>query len=313
MENGMSCVFGPVPSRRLGRSLGIDLIPFKTCSYDCIYCQLSRTTCKTIERKEWVPLETVLDDLKPQRASRPDWITLSGSGEPTLYARLDELIDGIHAITDVPVAVLTNGSLLWQPDLRKQLLDADLIIPSLDAGDPESFQAINRPAPEISFEIMLKGLMEFRQEFKNRFWLEILLLEGINAAGAPLENLIRCAAQIGPDRIQLNTATRPPAEKYAHPVDPVQLQKIASRFSPPAEEVADYHGIHARRDFAKQKEAVQELLRRRPCTMEDIAEGLGIHRNEAVKYVEELAASEWLTSEKSGSRTFYKINRKNSE
>jgi wyosine [tRNA(Phe)-imidazoG37] synthetase (radical SAM superfamily) len=305
----MSCVFGPVPSRRLGRSLGVDLIPFKTCSYDCIYCQLGLTTNKTVERKEWVPLRTVLDDLKPKLEFQPDWITLSGSGEPTLYSRLDELIAGIHEITNVPVAVLTNGSLLWQPELRRQILKADLVIPSLDGGDSETFQTINRPAPEISFETMLEGLIAFRQEFKNPYWLEILLLEGINAGGKPLENLIRCAAQIAPDRIQLNTATRPPAEQSARPVAPARMQGIAARFSPAAEVIADYRNVHAQTDFSTQKDAVEELLDRRPCTLEDIAAGLGIHRNEAVKYIEELVSGGQVTAEARDSRTFYKTNR----
>jgi wyosine [tRNA(Phe)-imidazoG37] synthetase (radical SAM superfamily) len=306
----MSCVFGPVPSRRLGRSLGVDLIPFKTCSYDCIYCQLGRTTRKTAERKEWIPLKTVLEDLKPKLALNPDWITLSGSGEPTLYSRLDELIDEIHAVTDVPVAVLTNGSLLWQPEVQKQIRSADLVIPSLDGGDPETFQAINRPVPEITFQTMLDGLIRFRQEFKNQYWLEILLLNGINAAGAPLENLIRCAGKIAPDKIQLNTATRPPAETFAHPVDPARMQEIAARFTPQAEVIADYRGVHAQAGFSAKRDEVLELLSRRPCTTEDIAAGLGIHRNEAVKYIAELAASELLTVEQTGARTFYKAKRK---
>jgi wyosine [tRNA(Phe)-imidazoG37] synthetase (radical SAM superfamily) len=305
MGDIMSCVFGPVPSRRLGRSLGVDLIPFKTCSYDCIYCQLGLTTCKTVERKEWIPLQKVFEDLKPKLALQPDWITLSGSGEPTLYSRLDELIAGIHEITNVPVAVLTNGSLLWQPDLRRQILNADLVIPSLDAGDPETFQAINRPAPEILFETMLEGLIAFREEFKNPYWLEILLLEGINAAGEPLENLIRGAAEISPDRIQLNTATRPPAEDYARQVDAARMQEIAARFSPGAEVVADYRNVHAQHSFTIRKEAVKELLNLRPCTIEDVADGLGIHRNEAVKYIEELSAAGMLKQTRRADHIFY--------
>lgn len=306
----MSCVFGPVPSRRLGRSLGVDLIPFKTCSYDCIYCQLGLTTNKTVERKEWVPLQTVLDDLKPKLALNPDWITLSGSGEPTLCSRLDELIDGIHEITNVPVAVLTNGSLLWQPELRRQILKADMVIPSLDGGDPKTFKTINRPASGISFKTMLEGLIAFRQEFKNPYWLEILLLEGINADGELLENLIRCAKEIEPDRIQLNTATRPPAEPSAHPVSPARMQEIAAQFSPAAEVIADYRNVHAQADFSSQKDAVMELLDRRPCTLDDITSGLGIHRNEAVKYIGELTEDGQLAAETIAEKIFYKPTRK---
>ncbi|NQT19895.1 MAG: radical SAM protein, partial [Planctomycetes bacterium] len=152
-------IFGPVPSRRLGRSLGVDVVPLKTCSYDCIYCQLGNTTCKTVERKEWVPLDDVVLELKDRLSSRPDYITLSGSGEPTLYSRVAELIDRIKVMTDVPVAVLTNGSLLWQEEVRRQLMKADLVIPSLDAGDEVMFRLVNRPHEDVSFERMLAGLV----------------------------------------------------------------------------------------------------------------------------------------------------------
>ncbi|MCK4625431.1 MAG: radical SAM protein, partial [Phycisphaerae bacterium] len=172
----MSYIFGPVPSRRLGRSLGVDLVPFKTCSYDCIYCQLGRTTNKTIQRKEWVPLDDVVAELKTNLSSQPDYITLSGSGEPTLYSRTGELIDRIKAVTDVPVAVLTNGSLLWNQEVCAQLMNADLIVPSLDAGDEMMFRAVNRPHEDISFEKMLKGLIEFRREYQGQYWLEVMFL-----------------------------------------------------------------------------------------------------------------------------------------
>lgn len=308
----MSCVFGPVPSRRLGRSLGVDLIPFKTCSYDCVYCQLGRTTRKTIGRKEWIPLETVLDDLKPKLALKPDWITLSGSGEPTLYSRLDELIDGIHAMTNVPIAVLTNGSLLWQPEVRKQLMKAELVIPSLDAGSQTVFEAINRPAPEITFEKMLEGLIRFRQEFTNRYRLEVFFLEGINTADHQVREISDCARQIQPDRVQLNTATRPPAEKYAVQVSQARLTGIAAQFNPPAEIIADYRGVHAQTDFVIQKDTILEMLSRRPCTTEDIAAGLGIHRNEVIKYIEDLKTEGVLEVRKTGERTFYSTKQKES-
>ncbi|MBN2512679.1 MAG: radical SAM protein, partial [Sedimentisphaerales bacterium] len=151
-------IFGPVPSRRLGRSLGVDLVPFKTCSYDCIYCQLGRTTNKTLERKEWLPLAEITDQLKQKLYLKPDYITLSGSGEPTLFSRCRDLIGKIKESTDVPVAVLTNGSLLWMPEVRESLLEADLVIPSLDAGSERLFQYVNRPHPDISFDKMLEGL-----------------------------------------------------------------------------------------------------------------------------------------------------------
>lgn len=299
-------VFGPVPSRRLGRSLGVDLVPFKTCSYDCIYCQLGCTTNKTVQLKEWVPLDEVVAELRTKLSSQPDYITLSGSGEPTLYSRTGELIDRIKAMTDVPVAVLTNGSLLWQEAVRGQLLNADLVIPSLDAGDEAMFQAVNRPHEEISFERMLEGLIDFRREFQGQYWLEVVLLAGHNAIAAEVDKLVNCVRLIKPDRVQLNTATRPPAEDYAVTVERQRLNELAAMFDPPAEVIADYRGVHQQREFAAGREGVVELLRRRPCSIDDIADGLGMHRNEVVKYVEELIADNLIEHTSTAGKLYYK-------
>ncbi len=302
----MTYIFGPVPSRRLGRSLGVDLVPFKTCSYDCIYCQLGRTTNQTVERREWVPLDAVLAELRGKLASQPDYITLSGSGEPTLYSRLDELIDGIRAMTEVPIAVLTNGSLLWQPEVRSKLLRAHLVIPSLDAGDERTFQAIDRPHGTISFKRMLGGLIDFRREYQGQYWLEVFLLDGRNADGAELQQIIDCVKRIGPDRVQLNTATRPTAEAFAHRVEPERLAEIAARFDPPAEVIADYRGVHEQTEFRAGAEAVLEMIQRRPCSVDDIAAGLAMHRNEVIKYVEELVAQGLAETIDREGRVFYR-------
>lgn len=301
----MSHVFGPVPSRRLGRSLGVDLVPFKTCSYDCIYCQLGQTTNKTVERRQWVPLNDVLEELKGKLASKPDYITLSGSGEPTLYSRLGELIAGIRAMTDVPVAVLTNGSLLWQEEVRRQLMDAHLVIPSLDAGHTRMFQAVNRPHESLSFDRMLEGLIDFREDYYGEYWLEVFLLAGHTAVESEVSRITECVQRIKPDRVQLNTATRPTAEDYAVMVDRARMADIAGRFEPPAEVIADYRGVHAQSDFKAGREGVREMIQRRPCSLDDIAEGLNMHRNEAIKYVEELSAEGVLTKRTSGGKLFY--------
>ena len=298
-------IFGPVPSRRLGRSLGIDLVPFKTCSYDCIYCQLGKTTCKTTERKEWVPLDDVLVALEQKLSSKPDYITLSGSGEPTLYSRCDELIDRIKAITDVPVAVLTNGSLLWREEVRQQLIKADLVIPSLDAGGDVLFRLVNRPHENLSFEKMLAGLVDFRREFPGAYWLEVFVLGAYSAIEADFAELVRCARLIGPDRVQLNTVTRPPAEDFAIGISRERLTELAGRFDPPAEVIADFRGVHEQTEFAAGRGDVQDLLRRRPCSVEDIADGLGMHRNEVVKHVEHLSAEGLLLQTQTQGRLYY--------
>ena len=298
--------FGPVPSRRLGRSLGIDLVPFKTCTYDCIYCQLGRTTCKTMQRREWVPLDTVVEELKIKLDTGPDYITLSGSGEPTLYSRLGELIAAIRHITDIPVAVLTNGSLLWQGGVRSQLLQAQLIIPSLDAGNSMIFEAVNRPHPEISFGRMIDGLKRLRKEFRGEYRLEVFITGGYKGIPPEIEKIAKYAKDIGPDRIQLNTVTRPPAEEYAFEVPRRKLDEYAKMFDPTAEVIADYRGTHSAPDFNAAREGVTQLLQRRPCTLDDIANGLGIHRNEAVKHIEELLARKEAETVVSGGKTYYR-------
>ncbi len=159
-------VFGPVPSRGLGRFPGVDCIPFETCSYDCIYRQLGRTTLTTVERKEWVPLDDIVGEIGERLSSRPEYITLSGSGEPTLYSRLGELVERVRSMTDIPVAVLANGSLLWNDEVRRQLSEAHLVIPSLDAGDEAMFRAVNRPCPELELARVMDGPAEFRRVYR---------------------------------------------------------------------------------------------------------------------------------------------------
>ena len=302
----MNHVFGPVPSRRLGRSLGVDLVPFKTCSYDCIYCQLGRTTNKTVERREWVPLDEVVDELKGKLSTKPDYITLSGSGEPTLYSRLDELIAGIRSMTDIPIAVLTNGSLLWQEEVRSGLMNAHLVIPSLDAGDSTMFETINRPEKSITFEKMLGGLIDFRHQFHGEYWLEVLLMEGYTGILTEVQKIAACVRQINPDRLQINTVTRPPTEDYAVTIQPKRLKELATLFDPPVEVIADFRGVHQQEDFCDGRNTVLEMLQRRPCTIEDIASGLGIHRNEAVKYIEELTAHNLIETTSATGKLYYK-------
>lgn len=298
-------IFGPVPSRRLGRSLGVDLVPFKTCSYDCIYCQLGHTTCRTIKRREWVPMDAVLDELKQKLTCRPDYITLSGSGEPTLHSRLGEIIEHIQAMTAVPVAVLTNGSLLWQKEVREEVALADVVLPSLDAPDPERFELINRPYPDITFVRLLEGLEAFRREFTGKYWLEILLLGGYTSLPPQVRQLADWARRIRPDKVHLNTAVRPPAEEYAMAVPPDRLAEIARMFAPPAEVVAEPRGQRASAESQASAEAIRGLLLRRPCTLADIAHGLGMKLHEIVKSLAELEAQGKVRSERHGREQFY--------
>ncbi|MCU0782896.1 MAG: radical SAM protein [Verrucomicrobia bacterium] len=299
-------VFGPVPSRRLGRSLGVDLVPFKICNYDCIYCQLGRTTCKTVERKEWVPMDAVLDELKQKLTSKPDYITLSGSGEPTLHSRLGEIIEHIQAMTAVPVAVLTNGSLLWQKEVREEVALADVVLPSLDAPAAERFEFINRPHPEITFERLVDGLKAFRREFSGKYWLEVMLLDGYTTLPPQIRQLASLVRRIQPDKVQLNTAVRPPAEEYAMAVPPKRLAQLAWMFKPTAEVVAEHRAPRVSAESQASAEGILALLRRRPCTVAGIALGLGMKPNEAVKFLADLEVRGKVWGERHEQEQFYR-------
>jgi len=305
-EKKQEYIFGPVPSRRLGRSLGVDLVPFKTCSYDCIYCQLGRTTNKTTQRKEWVPIDVVINQLKGKLKSKPDYITLSGSGEPTLFSRLEELISRIKEISDISVAVLTNGSLLWLPEVRRALKSADMVVPSLDAGSSQMFQYVNRPHRDITFSKMLDGLVKFRDEYNGKYWLEVFVLAGVTTPEMEINRLKTSINAIHPDKVQVNTVTRPPAEGFAEPVPQKQLQIITEKLYEKAEVIADYSEVHKQQDFSASREDVLTLLKRRPCSVEDIAAGLGLHRNEVVKYVEELSSEGKIEVKPQNQRLYYK-------
>jgi wyosine [tRNA(Phe)-imidazoG37] synthetase (radical SAM superfamily) len=302
-----SCVFGPVPSRRLGRSLGVDLVPYKTCSFDCIYCQLGKTTQKTIERREWVPIDAVVEQLETRLSSKPDYITLSGSGEPTLHSRIGELIARIKALTTIPIAVLTNGSLLWQKELRAQIMDADLILPSLDAGDDETFNAVNRPHAALKHDAIVQGLIDMQQEFRGIYWLEILLVEGINSQPSALDSLAACVKHIKPDRVQLNTVVRPPAEPDVTGLSQSKMAELALRFSPHAEVIADFSKAFDHPDMMAGLRDVLSLLERRPCSIEDVAHGLGMHRDEVIKYINRLVSQGQIQAKHTGDYIYYLV------
>ena len=225
-------IFGPVLSRRLGRSLGLDIMPFKTCTYDCVYCEQGRTTLKTSERKNYVPVEALVQEMKDFLETHPaqDFITVSASGEPTLHTGIGQIIDAIKALSSIPVAVITNGSLLWDAKVRAALQHADLVLPSLDAGNAALFEKIDRTAPSISFDQMVDGLIVFRESFINTIWLEVMLINGVNTAEEQLREIAAIARRIRPDRIQLNTIARPPAQSSAKAVPFKQLHAFAKLF-----------------------------------------------------------------------------------
>ncbi len=204
----MKYVFGPVPSRRLGLSLGIDPIPLKTCNWNCVYCQLGRTKPLTNDRKVYIDPEEILaqtkDALEAHEPGEIDWITFVGSGEPLLHASIGPMVREVKALTDLPVAVITNASLLDLKEGREGLANADAVMPSLDAGSPELYRRINRPHPDITFERLLKGLVAFRREYAGRLWIETMLVRGLNDTEPALADLARAFGRIQPDEVHIN-------------------------------------------------------------------------------------------------------------
>lgn len=282
--------YGPVPSRRLGRSLGVDLVPPKTCNFNCIYCQLGPTDRTTVERADYVPVAEVVEEVRTRLAegARPDYVTLGGSGEPTLHRSFGEVAAGIRRSTDVPIALLTNGALFYLPEVRAACAAIDLVLPSLDAGDEETFRRINRPHPGITLEKVVGGLAALRREFAGEIWLEVFIIEGVNSSDEQAGAIKRCVERIGPDRVQLNTAVRPPADEQVHAAASESLERIQRLLGPRAEIIASTGGFEAIPGAEAKKDEVLAILRRRPCTLDDIAGGLGIHPNEAVKYLRAL-------------------------
>jgi wyosine [tRNA(Phe)-imidazoG37] synthetase (radical SAM superfamily) len=300
-------VFGPVPSRRLGRSLGVDLVPFKTCNYDCIYCEQGRTTNHMNMRDEYIPWQDALGELRDylEKHAAPDYITLSGCGEPTLHVRLGEMAKEIKSLTDIPLAVITNGSLLWDAEVRDALCAADVVMPSLDAGNAQIFEYVNRPAPGISFERMVTGLIEFRQSYQGAIWLEVLLLSGVTSGESEVREIARWASEIRPDRIQLNTVARPPAESYALPISRERLKFLAALFHIPAEVIADPADRGHDVETPPEAPRILVLVRRRPCSVQDIAEALGARLTETAKMLDVLVARHQVRERRFGNEAYF--------
>ncbi len=315
-------LYGPVPSRRLGLSCGIDIAPLKVCTLDCIYCQLGKTAHTTIERKDYIPIEPVLAELKEALAEglKTDYITIAGSGEPTLNSRLGELIDGIKKITNIPIAILTNGTLLFRADVRADCSKADVVMPSLDAGDEQTFQRINRPYHVISIEKLISGLCTFRKEFTGQIWLEVFFVEGINTGAEQIAGIKEAIELINPDKVHLNTAVRPTADPNIERLSTEKLQEIAGRLGPKCEVVADFSPIRSNilnesksEDMLephsvinRKAEALLSMLKRRPCSLNDICAGLSINRNEAIKHISGLQHQGIVQSEEKEGIVFFK-------
>jgi wyosine [tRNA(Phe)-imidazoG37] synthetase (radical SAM superfamily) len=301
-------LFGPVPSRRLGRSLGVDIVPMKTCTLDCVYCQLGKTRKKTLQKRNYVPVDAVIAELKAALESgiKADYITISGSGEPTLNSELGLLIEEIKKITDIPVAILTNGTLFTDPAVRADCLKADVVLPSLDAGDDETFQKINRPHKDLRFDNIIEGLTAFRKEFSGQIWLEVFLIEDFNTDIEQIRKIKTLIDKLRPDKIQLNTIARPTAEQFIKPASPETLQWIAEQLGPNAEIISAVEQGRHIHSFGTQPETVLAMLKRRPCSLDDICSGLGLDPNYAIKLIGHLQQQGVIETEQHQQITFFK-------
>jgi len=273
-------IFGPIASRRLGRSLGIDLVAAKHCPFDCLYCEVGRTTAHTDGRTHFFPVEEVLGEAEAffAQGGGADVITITGSGEPTLSLDIGTVIDECKKRFGLPVAVITNGALLWREDVRRDLGRADIVMPSLDSGRDESFIALNRPVEGVTLQRYIAGLEAFRREFTGRVWVEVLFAQGVNDSDDDVEALAIALARIGPDRVQINTVVRPPADKAVQPVGRARLEEIAERLGRvvPTEIIAPASPSRARAEAGDIEPLVLETLKRRACTVEDLAGGLAV-------------------------------------
>lgn len=288
-------LFGPVPSRRLGISLGVDLVPHKVCSLDCVYCECGATTKLTLDRKEYILYDRVIKELDHYFTHNPDpdYITFSGSGEPTLNVRFGDVMEFIkQRKPDIPVAVLTNGTLLHQEQIRKELLKADVVLPSLDAATESTFRKLNRPHHDLNLEEYIRGLEQFRKEYSGKLWLEVLIIPGYNNDETNLNHLKAAFQKIQPDKIQLNTLDRPGTMDDLSAADQAELQRIVDFWQ--LDNVEIITKPPERKDiksYRKDKEtAILETISRRPCTLEDLAKILGLHANEVNKYLSVLEA-----------------------
>jgi len=299
-------LFGPVPSRRFGRSLGVDLTPYKTCTQDCVFCQLGRTTDLTVARDEFVPVNEVNKELGKwlKTDGTADHITLSGSGEPTLNSRFHDVIQYVRENSHIKTVLLTNGSLLNIPEVRSGASRAHIVKVSLSAWDERSYGWVNRPHPSLEFKQLVDGLKRFRDQFFGELWIEVFLVWGMNSTPSDVMRIAKLSEEILPDRIQLNTAVRPPAEDFVDPVPKENIASLCNLFRPTAEVITDFVDEEDIKLKAN-RETILAMLKRRPCTPNQIASAFGMHLNEVSKYLGSLIRSGLIREKRENGDLYY--------
>ncbi|MDD5625528.1 MAG: radical SAM protein [Candidatus Cloacimonadaceae bacterium] len=289
-------IFGPVHSRRLGISLGVDVIPYKYCPLNCVYCEVLRTNHLTIHRQEFFPPEEILSKVREVLATNPelDYVTFSGAGEPTLYSKLGEVILRIkEEFPQYKLAILTNGVLLNHPSVRKEILPLDLILPSLDTCNPETFKKINRPHPSIKVSDLISGLIALRKEYSGPIWLEIFIIAGLNDSEEELESLSKAINRIQPDKVQLNSLDRPGAEFWVKPAGTRVLREVqrflSERVDVPVEIIARIPSDKDELMIPPEIEGIiAKIINDHPSTVEEIAKASELHINEVSHYLRQL-------------------------
>ena len=266
----MNYIYGPVPSRRLGISLGVSPIPKKTCNYSCIYCQLGRTNHMTNTRKMFYDVEDIISEFETilKKDILFDVVTIVGEGEPTLYLGLGELIKEINNRTSKPVAVITNGALLYNKLVRQELLLADIVLPTLDAYDEESFKKINRPHKTISFAKAIEGLIQFSKEYKGKLWLEMMFIKGYNNDSSSILKYKTLLAKINHDKLYLNTPVRPPAESFVQALTRDEMNEIESKLGGISIDLLDSEGFYS--DISNHFDAILSIIKRHPMNQHEI-------------------------------------------
>jgi len=305
-------LFGPVQSRRLGMSLGVDLMPHKTCSMDCTYCECGRTTNLTVKRREYVPTEAVIEEISDFLGHKPqiDYVTFSGSGEPTLHSGIGKIIRYIKKyFSSYKIALLTNGSMFSAAAVRKEVINADIILPSLDAVSYENFKKVNRPAPELDTKKIVIGLEKFRKIFKGKIWLEILIVPGANDCAKELNLLKKAVKKIKPDKIQINTLDRPGTEKWVIPEEYIKLKKIAEFFGKDSEVVAADPRKKTIPHMKKTENGILDTIKRRPCTFAELMNIAKFSEIELNEYLAKLIKNKKIVSETLPRGRFFKIRK----
>ncbi|HIJ89778.1 MAG: radical SAM protein [Desulfobulbaceae bacterium] len=310
----MKYVFGPVNSRRLGISQGIDLVPHKICNFNCIYCEIGATTTLTCTRREYIPLSELLAEIDTVLADREllthiDVFTITASGEPTLHSGIGQVIRYLKEKADKPVVVLTNGSLLFLPEVRHDLLEADIVIPSLDSAREESYRRINRPAACSPLAELIEGLIAFRKEFSGKLWLEILLASKINDSQEDIAALVEAVHKIRPDKVQLNTVARPPLESFANPLTQAELETVARQIPGVVEILIDFTTRDREKFRTVSEDEIIEMLKRRPCTTKDVSEALNLDPDTTQIMLQQLAACGRIIETTHHDKRYYQTSR----